>query len=270
MATSEPRYAMATIGAELERARLEKLQAIHDPQTLGRLDRLGIEPGMRCVEVGAGAGSIARALAARVGASGLVVAADMDPRFLADFKGPGRAVVTHDITTGSVAPGDFDLVHCRALLAHVADVQGAVDHLVASARPGGLVFCEEPDYGGCAPCDPTHPAAPVFERYLAGVMAGARMDPLAGRHVHAALRRAGLEAMGSEIGSEIVVGGSARALYRRETMANVREQAVSAGGYTEADYQALLDCFEDPSFAYVDALWVGVWGRRPDGGRRRA
>lgn len=262
MSADEPRYAMATVAADAERSRLEKLQAIHDPGTLARLDKLELERGMRCLEVGAGAGSIARSLAERVGAEGQVVAADMNPRFLRDFPGAGRSVVTHDITTGPVPPSDFDFVHCRAVLAHVEDIPGAARNLLDSVRPGGLLFCEEPDYAGCEACDPDHPFAPVFEEYLAGVMAGDRMDPLAGRHVFAALRDAGLEAIGTDVSSQIVSGGSFRARYRKETMENVREVAIEHGSYTEASFQALMDCFDDRTFAYMDAPWVGIWGRR--------
>ncbi len=259
------RYALASVAADLERSRLEKLQAINDPATLARLDALEIDEGMRCVEIGAGAGSIARALAERVGKTGEVVAADLDPRFLDDFEGPGRSVLTHDITQGPVPPADFDLAHARALLAHVEDLPGAARDIVASVAPGGLVLCEEPDYGACQPCDPDHPSSAIFQFYLDGVMAGERMDPYAGRNVYRALVEAGLEDVQTNAQTEIVRGGSFRARYRRETMENVREMAIGAGSYSEASFEALLDCLADPSFHYVDVLWVGVWGRRPIG-----
>ena len=64
--------------------------------------------------------------------------------------------------------------------------------------------------------------------------------------------------------TEIVEGGSDRARYRKETMENVREMAVTHGTYTEEQFQDLMDCFDDPTFRYVDVLWIGVWGRRPE------
>jgi hypothetical protein len=91
------------------------------------------------------------------------------------------------------------------------------------------------------------------------------MDPYAGRNVYTALRDAGLEDLQSSAISEIVPGGSSRAKYRKETMENVRDMAVTHGNYTEESFQALMDCFDDPSFCYVDVLWIGVWGRRPGG-----
>ena len=264
----EGRYALAEVALEAERSRLQQLQAINDPATLSRLDAIGVTRGMRCLAIGAGAGSIAWELAERVGPKGAVVAADIDPRFLDDFPGENRSVVTHDLREGPVPPADFHFAHGRAILAHVEDLKTAARHLVESVRPGGWVLCEEPDYGACAPCDPGHPHADTFARYLEGVLAGDRMDPFAGRHVYCALADAGLENLQSSAITEIVCGGSPRARYRRETMENVREMAVGQGSYTEQSFQALLDCLDDPSFRYVDVLWVGVWGRRPP--RQRA
>jgi len=264
---AEARYAMAGIDADAERARLEKLERLNDAASLRRIDAIGVGPGWRCVEIGAGAGSIARGLAKRVGPGGLVVAADRDPRFLTGqkgFEGPGRSVVTHDITQGPVPPADFDFAHCRAVLAHVEDLAGAAEQVVASLRPGGWVLCEEPDYGVMEACDPNHPRAPVFAAYLAAMTRGDRMDAYAGRHVFEVLRRTGLEEISTDSHGAIAIGGSFRAQYRKHTMENARELALASGSYSEASFQALLDLFDDPSFAYFDNSWVATMGRVPE------
>ena len=62
---------------------------------------------------------------------------------------------------------------------------------------------------------------------------------------------------------EFPIRGSFRVRYRKETMENVRDSAVKHGSYTEERFQELMDCFDDPSFHYVDVLWIGAWGRRP-------
>ena len=49
----------------------------HEPMTTGRLDRLAVDRGWRCVEIGAGDDSVARWLAGRVGPTGHVVATDI-------------------------------------------------------------------------------------------------------------------------------------------------------------------------------------------------
>ena len=37
-------------------------------------------------------------------------------------------------------------------------------------------------------------------------------------------------------------------------MENVRELAVANSTYTETSFQALLNCFQDPTSHYIDAL----------------
>lgn len=58
--------------------RFTALSAIFDPPTFRRLDDLGIAPGWRCWEVGAGGPSVPRWLAGRVGGDGRLLATDID------------------------------------------------------------------------------------------------------------------------------------------------------------------------------------------------
>jgi cyclopropane fatty-acyl-phospholipid synthase-like methyltransferase len=53
-----------------ESQRLHFLEAGLDPVTVACFETIGVAPGWRCLEVGAGAGSMARWLAQRVGPSG--------------------------------------------------------------------------------------------------------------------------------------------------------------------------------------------------------
>ena len=62
----------------LERARLRLLEEHHDPLTASQLDAIGVGVGWRCLDAGAGGGSVTRILAERVGATGSVLAVDLD------------------------------------------------------------------------------------------------------------------------------------------------------------------------------------------------
>src|SRR3954464_13396744 len=62
--------------------RFGALGSLFDPVTFRHLDELGIEPGQRCWEVGAGGGSVVRWMADRVGPSGFVWATDLDVQWL--------------------------------------------------------------------------------------------------------------------------------------------------------------------------------------------
>src|SRR5205823_3987556 len=152
------RYWGASQSATSERRRLELLEARYDPLTLRRFDALGASAGgagvsramdgWSCLEVGAGAGSVARFLAERVGPAGGVVATDLDPRFLGagDRLPLNVEVRRHDILTDPLEEGAFDLVHCRALLCHLDEPVVALTRMAAALRPGGWLLVEDADY----------------------------------------------------------------------------------------------------------------------------
>jgi 2-polyprenyl-3-methyl-5-hydroxy-6-metoxy-1,4-benzoquinol methylase len=70
--------------ADDELTRLKLIEQLNDPSTFRQLDAIGVAEGWRCLEVGAGAGSVVRWLSQRVGPAGKVVAIDLDVRFLGD------------------------------------------------------------------------------------------------------------------------------------------------------------------------------------------
>ena len=58
---------------ETERRRLEALAALLDPFTFHQLNQVGIEPGWRCLEIGAGLGTVSQWLAEQLGEQGDVL-----------------------------------------------------------------------------------------------------------------------------------------------------------------------------------------------------
>ena len=73
-------------GWKTEHERLTRLGATLDPVTIQHLETIGVTTGWRCLEVGAGAGSMAAWLCRRVGAQGHVVATDLDVKLLAPLR----------------------------------------------------------------------------------------------------------------------------------------------------------------------------------------
>jgi SAM-dependent methyltransferase len=65
-------------GGRSGRERLRVLSNILQAGTNAFLDRLGIRPGMSCLDVGCGGGDVTRELARRAGSSGQIVGLDMD------------------------------------------------------------------------------------------------------------------------------------------------------------------------------------------------
>ena len=105
-------YRLSAQGRQrVEDERLSLLEEIFDP--LSRQRRALVQPGWRCLEVGAGRGSMAVWLAQQVGPSGHVVATDVDTTYLDRLHLPNLEVRRHNILDDSLdlpKPGTFDLV----------------------------------------------------------------------------------------------------------------------------------------------------------------
>jgi ubiquinone/menaquinone biosynthesis C-methylase UbiE len=125
--------------------RFAALSALFDSTTTRHLERCGVRRGWRCLEVGAGGGSIATWLADRVGASGAVLATDIEPRFLSALARPSMEVRRHDIGVDALPERAFDLVHARLVLMHVPDRDQALERMIGALKPGGWIVAEEFD-----------------------------------------------------------------------------------------------------------------------------
>src|SRR5215469_15900781 len=98
---------------ENERERLAAIEGGLDGSSIACLTAIGVAPGWRCLEVGAGAGSIARWLCKRVTSTGSVGATDLESSFPDQLKATNLEVRRHDITSDSLKDEAFDLVHAR-------------------------------------------------------------------------------------------------------------------------------------------------------------
>lgn len=125
--------------------RLSLIEVEYDASTIARIERLGIAPGWRCLELGAGGGSIARWLCDRVGPAGTVTAVDLEPRFLEADPRPNMEIVRRDIVADGLPGAGYDFVHARLLLMHLPDRDALLGAMVGVLRPGGVIFVEEAD-----------------------------------------------------------------------------------------------------------------------------
>ncbi|MHB8328943.1 MAG: class I SAM-dependent methyltransferase [Acidimicrobiales bacterium] len=112
------------------------------------LQRLGIGPGWRCVDVGAGGGDVSVALAEIVGRDGRVYAVDSDPlaRDVAAAAASAFSQVLAITQAGEdlLLPELVDLAFCRFLLMHVVDPAMVLDRMRRAVRAGGWVVAQEP------------------------------------------------------------------------------------------------------------------------------
>lgn len=264
--TETTRYFAAGWDFDEERARLRLIEEIYDPATTRRLANLGLTSGWRCLELGAGAGSVARWLAGRVGSSGQVVAADIDPRFLQTDL-PNLEVRQHDIRAQALESDAYDLVHCRNLLIHLPDPEQIARRMIAALRAGGWLMAEEPDFTAMVAVSRDHRDADNFDSFLRRVLdyqrSKAEYDSGFAKSLPLLTERLGLTDCGNEVTSSIVRGCEPRARLYAEGRRRLRTAYLADGVVTEEEYERFDRALHDPAFAYLEHLYVAAWGRRP-------
>lgn len=251
---------------ERESERLDALERSCDPLTVIQLERTGLRPGWRCLEVGAGHGSIARWLSAQVGVHGAVLAVDLDTTLLEQHRGPRLEVRRLDILSDPLPDAAFDLVHARHVLGHLPDRGGALHRLASALRPGGWMVIEDYDFGWfllgdwpCAPADHGPMLARVWGAAIEAMRTG-HYDGSWARRLPAAMRATGLEAVAGEV--RALVDDRAFADCMRLTVLRMRDQVVALG-VPEAEVERCVEVLGDPATCVVAAPLVSVRGRRP-------
>lgn len=240
-----------------EQQRLALLEQLFDPTTVRHLDRIGVAPGWKCLEVGAGAGSVAGVLANRAGPEN-VVATDVNIEPLRPLSEAGVTVLHHDVVVDD-APGSFDLIHARYVLEHLSAREDVVARLASWLKPGGWLLLES--------------ASPVGEQSTVPVIrhvleTGVSMwTKLLGTDITWALSyplpliAAGLQECGAEGMAPPILGGSPMATWLQATIELSAEPAITAGLITRDEIDEAYAHFADPS--YVEYLWfsVAAWGQ---------
>jgi SAM-dependent methyltransferase len=200
-----------------ERQRLAALESRYDLGTIRHLKALDVGEGWRCWEVGAGGGSIAAWLCRRAGATGHVLATDVDTRFVETISHPNLEVRSHNLVADPPPDGPFDLVHTRLLLTHLPDGQMLVRRLAGTLAPGGWLLLEEFDTVTASVPDPrlSPEQAALYHRvrdaFLAYTAARRGDDGTAiGRSLCGWLLDAGLTEVGGEGRVFMNLGGSDR------------------------------------------------------------
>lgn len=162
-------YAMGYSQPELERLMFQA--RLLRPMTERLLRHAGIEPGMRVLDVGSGAGDVALLAAELAGPSGSVTGIDRDPRSVAlaahRAKSQGlswaefREITVEEFTAG----GSFDAVVGRYVLVHQADPAAFLKAAARNVRPGGVIAFHELDFTQTGPV--SWPEVPLWEQAIA-------------------------------------------------------------------------------------------------------
>jgi len=118
--------------------------------TEATLERIGLRPGQRVLEVGPGPGRLLIPAARRVQPGGEVVGLDIQPgmrsmlQARADRAGlTNLTAVLGDASRPNFPPGSFDVIYMVTVLGEIPDKEAALRHCYSALRPGGRLSITE-------------------------------------------------------------------------------------------------------------------------------
>jgi SAM-dependent methyltransferase len=235
------------------------------------LDRIGVGPGWRCLDLGCGPGGILELLGARVGPTGRTVGLDADPVMLAaarDWAGAhgltGVGLVASDAHQPAVRREAFDLVHVRFLASTAGRGEELVHGALGLVRPGGVLALQEPDIEALR-CYPPHPAWERLKQLLQATFERSGGDTRIGQRLYRLLRGAGLEEVRYRPFLVGVTHGEPMRDYLPATVESIRAAIHGAALIGEAELaEALAACrrhLADPDTVFTTYLVVQAWGK---------
>jgi precorrin-6B methylase 2 len=246
-------------------ARFGGLERTFDELTIAHLARVGVPAGGRCLEIGAGGGSIARWMASQVGPSGRVLAVDLDTRWFQHDGSPQIEVQELDVVDQEIPEGPWDLIHERLVLVHIPRRLEVLDRLVGALAPGGWIVVEDFDTGEVRSTDRDGPNHDFLLRMLRefNTLLGTRGAANSfGANALRSLRDRGLVDTGASGHVTIGTGGDD---YTQVISANTRQvrDAFVAQGVAPGDVDRYLDLLDDPDTILGSPVLMTAWGRRP-------
>jgi SAM-dependent methyltransferase len=252
---------------DTELGRLRALERVFDPTTVRLLDEIvQVAPGWRCLELGAGAGSVTRWLAERVGPTGSVVAVDVNCRFLTDLP-PNVEVVEGDVTTMELDEG-FDLVHHRAVLAYVSGREDVVARAAHALAPGGQMLSEEPIFprevdGHGTLGDTDDRVVGRTLQALVRLLDQVGTAPSFGLRLPSLLEECRLADIGQQGVAHVARGGSVHADLIWPLLAHLKPLLVATGDIDDNDVDRAVARFREPALSTMTPTLVSAWGRSP-------
>ena len=261
--TTPDTYAAGVLGhdqpSELRRLRLR--ERLMDPETRRILLERGLRPEWRCLELGAGTGSIARWLARRC-PEGRVVATDVDIRHLRALRAENLERMRHDVVHDDFPDQAFDLIHARSLLANVPERDAVLPKIARWLAPGGWAVLEEPALV-------VHDSSPypafrrLFDAYERALALSHGCDVRWPRRLPLLLHDVGLREIGMQHTLQVVGDRGPAEQVWRTALEQARERMIAQELITEEDFARGVALLDDPSFVDVAMVLVSAWGRRP-------
>lgn len=241
--------------------RLRLIERATDRETIALLERAGVAPGWSCLEVGAGAGSIAEWLAARVGCAGRVIAVDKNVAHLRRLDGTSVQVREGDFARLAVE-SEMDVLHARYVLIHNLQDRELLARMRAALKRGGMVVLEEPDFTSADLLQPTpDEAVSRVNAAICRMFVNAGLDPGFGLKLPRKVADAGFEIVHSDSRLHLSSGRAPIADVMAESAVVLREEYTETGLATDADIDHYVARARDPRWWAVYYATVSVVAR---------
>jgi SAM-dependent methyltransferase len=241
-----------------ERARIAGMEALWDPGSRALLDELGIGDGWKCLEVGAGGGSLVEWMAGR-GAT--VTAIDIDTRFIEHLASNSITVRRIDVREDELPQAEFDLVHARLVLEHLTDRRQILDRLAATLRPGGWIVIEDYDFTGFGFEGDDPQLENRVGEAINSFMQRAGFEPRYGRYVVGDLEAVGLTDVRGEGRARVIDSSSPGFDFFRLSFESIRGALVDAGLISAEDADTASAGFGRQVHVVTPLMVAGI-GRR--------
>ncbi|TDF50059.1 methyltransferase domain-containing protein [Streptomyces sp. WAC05374] len=265
MAVQTEEYGSRLYGFDqpLERERIGLIGEVFDPYPRRRITDLGALTGRRCLDVGAGPGTVAAWLADQSGPDGEVIALDRDTSLLHEAGHPGVHIWRADIHTASddelPKPG-FDLIHARLTLCHLPRREEVLPRLVSWLAPGGHLIVS--DVINTMAATSPHPAVraltQAYDRALATTLDS---DLNYARAYPTPLINAGLTGVDMAADVPLVRADSHTARFWELTFTAMRTEILATGLIDAADFDKAIDHLTARGTHELGYTLVSAWGR---------
>jgi SAM-dependent methyltransferase len=246
---------------EHELLRLRMIEEALDPATIGRLQSTGIGAGWRCMEVGAGAGSIMKWMGSIIGNSGEVVAVDTNTSHIRNLSGPTYQMIQGDFLEASLG-GAFDLAHCRYVLIHNRHSQAMLEKLRGLIKPGGFLVVEEPDFTSAKLLNKDLDGSQQrVNNAICRMFEQMQLDPAYGLSLPARIAAAGLQVLTVDSRIHLNRGGDTMARMMGESTRALREKYIATGEADATDIEKYIENANNARFWAVYYSTVSVIAR---------
>jgi SAM-dependent methyltransferase len=251
-------------------AHLSGLTGMFDRFTAARIGESADLKGARCLELGAGNGSVAAWLAEQVGPQGQVTATDIEVRHIPAHD--RLAVLRHDLLTEPVPAGPFDLIHARCLMGHLPNRAELLPQLCQRLAPGGTLLLEDFNTVDLvrtnavlhAPPDPPNVAElwNEYERLRGEFFAASGTNGSFITKVHGLMLDLGLTDVETVTYCRSWRGGEPGSRHAGGTLQQFRPR-LAERGFSGESVDVLVAALDDPQFHVAGRLLCSTSGRAP-------